>query len=138
MAADVPQAPAPAQPAPDRVDAPEAASGSLRLDVVTIFPDYLRVLELSLIGKAAGTGLIDLAVHDLRGWAHDRHRTVDDTPLGGGAGMVMRPDVWGEALDTVQSRLDFTTSALFFIRHLIQKAKDFSDCLIEIWRDFLV
>ncbi|MGK2349403.1 tRNA (guanosine(37)-N1)-methyltransferase TrmD [Actinomyces sp. W5033] len=73
----------------------------MRLDVVTIFPDYLRVLELSLIGKAAGTGLIDLAVHDLRRWAHDRHRTVDDTPLGGGAGMVMRPDVWGEALDTV-------------------------------------
>ncbi len=81
--------------------APRADVGSLRLDVVTIFPDYLRVLDLSLIGKAAGTGLIDLAVHDLRDWTHDRHRTVDDTPLGGGAGMVMRPDVWGEALDTV-------------------------------------
>lgn len=81
--------------------APAPAVGSLRLDVVTIFPDYLRVLDLSLIGKAAGTGLIDLAVHDLRDWTHDRHRTVDDTPLGGGAGMVMRPDVWGEALDTV-------------------------------------
>ena len=73
----------------------------LRLDVVTIFPDYLRALDLSLIGRAAGTGLIDLHVHDLREWTHDRHRTVDDTPLGGGAGMVMRPDVWGEALDTV-------------------------------------
>ena len=73
----------------------------LRLDVVTIFPDYLRVLDLSLIGRAAGAGLIDLRVHDLRDWAHDRHRTVDDTPLGGGAGMVMRPDVWGEALDAV-------------------------------------
>ena len=73
----------------------------LRLDVVTIFPDYLRVLDLSLIGRAAGAGLIDLCVHDLRDWAHDRHRTVDDTPLGGGAGMVMRPDVWGEALDAV-------------------------------------
>ncbi|MCL3795568.1 tRNA (guanosine(37)-N1)-methyltransferase TrmD, partial [Actinomyces sp. AC-19-1] len=73
----------------------------MRLDVVTIFPGYLRVLDLSLIGKASGTGLIDLAVHDLRDWTHDRHRTVDDTPLGGGAGMVMRPDVWGEALDAV-------------------------------------
>lgn len=73
----------------------------LRLDVVTIFPDYLRVLDLSLIGKAATSGLLELAVHDLRSWTHDRHRTVDDTPLGGGAGMVMKPDVWGEALDEV-------------------------------------
>ena len=76
-------------------------SGPLRLDVVTIFPDYLRALNLSLVGKAADTGLIDLHVHDLREWTHDRHRTVDDTPLGGGAGMVMKPDVWGEALDAV-------------------------------------
>lgn len=74
---------------------------SLRLDVITIFPDYLRALDLSLIGRASGQGLIDLAVHDLRSWTHDRHRTVDDTPLGGGAGMVMRPDVWGSALDEV-------------------------------------
>ncbi|WP_111835995.1 tRNA (guanosine(37)-N1)-methyltransferase TrmD [Actinomyces bovis] len=73
----------------------------MRLDVVTIFPDYLRVLDLSLIGKAATTGLIDLRIHDLRDWAHDRHRTVDDTPLGGGAGMVMKADVWGQALDAV-------------------------------------
>ena len=80
-----------------------AAPGSrpLRLDVVTIFPDYLRALDLSLVGKAADTGLIDLHVHDLREWTHVRHRTVDDTPLGGGAGMVMKPDVWGEALDAV-------------------------------------
>ncbi len=76
---------------------------TLRFDVVTIFPEYLRVLDLSLIGKAAATGLINLHVHDLRDWAHDRHRTVDDTPLGGGAGMVMRADVWGEALDAVLS-----------------------------------
>lgn len=75
--------------------------GVLRLDVVTIFPDYLGVLDLSLIGRAAAGGLIDLDVHDLRRWTHDRHRTVDDTPLGGGAGMVMKPDVWGEALDEV-------------------------------------
>ena len=73
----------------------------MRLDVVTIFPAYLNVLDLSLIGRATEDGPLDLRVHDLRGWTHDRHRTVDDTPLGGGAGMVMRPDVWGEALDSV-------------------------------------
>ena len=73
----------------------------MRIDVVTIFPDYLKVLDLSLIGKAADRGPLDLHVHDLRDHAHDRHRTVDDTPLGGGAGMVMKPDVWGEALDEV-------------------------------------
>jgi tRNA (guanine37-N1)-methyltransferase len=73
----------------------------LRVDVVTIFPDYLAPLSLSLIGKAREQGLIDVAVHDLRDFAHDRHRTVDDTPYGGGAGLVMRPEPWGEALDTV-------------------------------------
>jgi tRNA (guanine37-N1)-methyltransferase len=70
----------------------------MRLDVVTIFPEYLAALDLSLIGKARREGLIDLAVHDLRDFTHDRHRTVDDTPYGGGAGMVMRPEPWGEAL----------------------------------------
>jgi tRNA (guanine37-N1)-methyltransferase len=73
----------------------------VRLDVVTIFPEYLTVLDLSLIGKARQAGLIDLTVHDLRDFTHDRHRTVDDTPAGGGAGMVMRPQPWGEALDHV-------------------------------------
>ncbi|MDU0348228.1 tRNA (guanosine(37)-N1)-methyltransferase TrmD, partial [Actinomyces sp. MRS3W] len=76
----------------------------MHLDVVTIFPDYLRVLDLSLIGRAAADGLLDLRVHDLRDWTHDRHRTVDDTPLGGGAGMVMKPDVWGAVLDEVLAR----------------------------------
>jgi tRNA (guanine37-N1)-methyltransferase len=71
----------------------------MRLDVVTIFPDYFTPLGLSLIGKAREQGLLDVGVHDLRRWATDRHRTVDDTPYGGGAGMVMRPDVWGVALD---------------------------------------
>ena len=75
--------------------------GALRLDVVTIFPDYLKVLDLSLIGRAAGDGLITPVVHDLREWADDRRRTVDGPPVGGGAGMVMRPDVWGRALDRV-------------------------------------
>jgi tRNA (guanine37-N1)-methyltransferase len=73
----------------------------MRLDVVTIFPDYLAPLRLSLVGKAIETGLVDLAVHDLRDWTHDRHRTVDDTPYGGGAGMVMKPEPWGECLDTL-------------------------------------
>ncbi len=73
----------------------------MRIDVVTIFPEYLAALDLSLVGKAREGGLVDLRVHDLRGWATDRHRTVDDAPMGGGAGMVMRPDVWGEALDDV-------------------------------------
>lgn len=73
----------------------------MRLDVLTIFPDYLQPLGLSLIGKARRDGLLDLRVHDLRDWAHDRHRSVDDTPYGGGAGMVMCPEPWGEALDQV-------------------------------------
>ena len=73
----------------------------MRLDVVTIFPEYLQPLDLSLIGKARHRGLIDLQVHDLRAFTHDRHGSVDDTPYGGGAGMVMRPEPWGEALDHV-------------------------------------
>jgi tRNA (guanine37-N1)-methyltransferase len=71
----------------------------VRIDVVSIFPEYLAPLDLSLVGKARTGGLLDLRVHDLRDWTTDRHRTVDDTPFGGGAGMVMRPDVWGAALD---------------------------------------
>jgi tRNA (guanine37-N1)-methyltransferase len=71
----------------------------VRIDVVSIFPEYLAPLDLSLVGKARTSGLLDLRVHDLRDWTTDRHRTVDDTPFGGGAGMVMRPDVWGTALD---------------------------------------
>lgn len=73
----------------------------MRIDVVSIFPDYLAPLELSLVGKARTAELIDVRVHDLRTWTADRHRTVDDTPFGGGAGMVMRPDVWGQAIDDV-------------------------------------
>jgi tRNA (guanine37-N1)-methyltransferase len=73
----------------------------VRIDVLTIFPDYLAPLDLSLVGKARRDGVLAVEVHDLRDWATDRHRTVDDTPAGGGAGMVMRPDVWGRALDDV-------------------------------------
>ncbi|HET9649312.1 MAG TPA: tRNA (guanosine(37)-N1)-methyltransferase TrmD [Microlunatus sp.] len=73
----------------------------MRIDVISIFPEYLAPLRLSLVGKAIESGLIDLGVHDLRQWTHDRHRTVDDTPYGGGAGMVMKPEPWGEALDSL-------------------------------------
>jgi tRNA (guanine37-N1)-methyltransferase len=85
----------------------------MRIDIVTIFPDYFgpigsdgRVgasgaLGVSLIGKAGARGDIDFRVHDLRRWTTDVHHTVDDTPFGGGPGMVMKPDVWGAALDDV-------------------------------------
>ena len=73
-------------------------SGPLRIDVVTIFPAYLDALRLALIGKAIDRGLVDLHVHDLRDWTGDVHRTVDDSPYGGGAGMVMRPEPWWGAL----------------------------------------
>ena len=73
----------------------------MKIDIVTIFPGYFDTLELSLLGKAKDRGLLDVRVHDLRGFAHDRHRTVDDTPTGGGAGMVMKPEPWGAALDAI-------------------------------------
>jgi tRNA (guanine37-N1)-methyltransferase len=73
----------------------------MRIDVVSIFPEYLAPLELSLIGKARQDGLLDLNVHDLRSFTTDRHRTVDDTPYGGGAGMVMKAEPWAQALTSV-------------------------------------
>ncbi|MFC3999559.1 tRNA (guanosine(37)-N1)-methyltransferase TrmD [Nocardiopsis sediminis] len=73
----------------------------MRIDIITIFPEYFSPLELSLIGKARASGLLDIRLHDLRSWTHDRHNTVDDTPYGGGPGMVMKPEPWGEALDAV-------------------------------------
>ena len=78
-----------------------SARSAHRIDVVTIFPEFFDVLEVSLLGRARGAGLLDIRVHDLRQWTHDRHRTVDDTPYGGGAGMVMKPEPWGEALDAL-------------------------------------
>ena len=74
----------------------------MRLDIVTIFPGYFAPLQLSLVGKAIQRELVTVGVHDLRRWTHDRHRTVDDTPYGGGAGMVMKPEPWGEALDALE------------------------------------
>ncbi len=73
----------------------------MKIDAVSIFPDYFKVLELSLLGKAQESGLIGFSAHDLRKWTHDRHKTVDDSPYGGGAGMVMKPEPWGEAFDEI-------------------------------------
>ncbi|MGJ0204682.1 tRNA (guanosine(37)-N1)-methyltransferase TrmD [Leucobacter sp. gxy201] len=85
----------------------------MRIDVVSIFPGYFDALEISLLGKAKRQGLIDLRVHDLRDSAHDRHRTVDDTPTGGGAGMVMKPEPWGEALDGILGSADADSLIVF-------------------------
>lgn len=73
----------------------------VRIDVISIFGEYLAPLHLSLVGRAISDGVVDLRVHDLRDYTHDRHRTVDDSPYGGGPGMVMRPEPWGEALSDV-------------------------------------
>lgn len=80
----------------------------MRFDIVTIFPDFFRVLDLSLLGKAQEKGLLQSTIHDLRDWTFDRHRSVDDTPYGGGAGMVMRADVWGQALNQIFALPDNT------------------------------
>lgn len=79
----------------------------MRIDIISIFPEYLSPLRLSLIGKAVDSGTIDLRTHDLRDWTTDRHRTVDDTPYGGGPGMVMSPEPWGKALDDIRASAEF-------------------------------
>ena len=76
----------------------------MRIDIVTIFPAYLDPLRQSLPGKAIASGLVDLQVHDLRRWTYDVHHSVDDSPYGGGPGMVMKAPVWGEALDEICSQ----------------------------------
>jgi tRNA (guanine37-N1)-methyltransferase len=73
----------------------------MRVDIVTIFPDYFGGLDVSLLGKARDRGLVDLRVHDLRDHTDDVHRTVDDSPYGGGPGMLMRPEPWGRAVDAI-------------------------------------
>lgn len=87
----------------------------MRIDVVTIFPEYFAPLRLSLLGRAIERGRIDLRLHQLRDWAHDPHHSVDDSPAGGGPGMVMTPGPWGEALDEVAGKdrptIVFTTPA---------------------------
>lgn len=71
----------------------------MRIDIVSVFPEYFDVLNLSLLGKAQDKGLLQVQAHNLRDWTHDVHRTVDDTPVGGGAGMVMKPEIWAQCLD---------------------------------------
>lgn len=73
----------------------------MRIDVITIFPEYLAPLRQALLGRAIDKGLLEVGVHDLRDWTHDVHKAVDDSPYGGGPGMVMKPTVWGPALDDV-------------------------------------
>lgn len=96
-----------------RRSAPTRATTDVRIDVVSIFPTIFDALEVSLLGKARTTGLIDVRVHDLRDYTHDRHRTVDDTPYGGGAGMVMKPEPWGEALDDIVGGVDVRPVIVF-------------------------
>jgi tRNA (guanine37-N1)-methyltransferase len=86
----------------------------MRIDAISIFPDFFSVLDLSLLGKARESGLVEFTAHNLRNYTHDRHRTVDDTPYGGGAGMVMKPEPWGEAFDELlfdNPTVIFTTPA---------------------------
>lgn len=85
----------------------------MRVDVVSIFPSYFDGLALSLLGKAQDAGILQLAVRDLREWTFDRHRTVDDTPYGGGAGMVMKPEPWGLALDELAAASDAPPTIIF-------------------------
>jgi tRNA (guanine37-N1)-methyltransferase len=73
----------------------------VRIDAISIFPEYFKALDISLLGKAREKEIIDLRVHDLREFTHDKHKTVDDSPYGGGAGMLMKPEPWGEAFDEI-------------------------------------
>ena len=86
----------------------------MHLDVVTIFPRYFDVLDLSLLGKAQRDGLLEVAIHDLRDFTQDRHRTVDDTPYGGGPGMLMKPEPWGAALDQLRGSRSGSDPLLVF------------------------
>ncbi len=95
----------------------------MRIDIVSIFPAYLEPLRLSLVGKAIETGIVELGVHDLRDWTHDRHRTVDDTPYGGGAGMVMRPEPWGEVLDDLAGSTQIRPFDRLRARHALDRLR---------------
>jgi tRNA (guanine37-N1)-methyltransferase len=110
----------------------------MRIDIVSIFPEYFAPLDLSLLGKARLDGRLSIDVHDLREWTHDVHRTVDDTPYGGGAGMVMRPEPWGEALDALageQTRLVVPTpTGALFTQSLAHKLAEESHLLFACGR----
>ena len=96
----------------------------MRLDVITIFPEYLDPLRHTLLGKAIEQGKLAVGVHDLRQWATDRHKSVDDTPFGGGPGMVMKPEVWGPALDDVATGSTSTPDLESSLPHLNKPRHD--------------
>ena len=75
----------------------------MRIDAISIFPQFFDVLDISLLGKAKAQDLLEVKIHDLRDFTDDKHRTVDDTPFGGGAGMLMKAEPWGQALDSVMT-----------------------------------
>lgn len=112
----------------------------MRIEAVSIFPDYFQPLELSLLGKAPEAGLVSFQAHDLRAWTHDRHKTVDDTPYGGGAGMVMKPEPWGEAFDQLipaesEPVVIFTTPAgVTFTQALAQELANFQHIIFACGR----
>ena len=81
----------------------------MQIDIVSVFPEYFGVTGLSLLGKAQEKGLVTIRAHNLRDWTHDVHHSVDDTPVGGGAGMVMKPEVWGQCLDDLLDMPDEST-----------------------------
>lgn len=81
------------------------------LDIVSVFPDYFSILNLSLLGKAQADGLVEVRAHNLRDWTHDVHHSVDDTPVGGGAGMVMKPEIWASCLDELLGMTALTVDA---------------------------
>ena len=87
----------------------------MRIDIVTIFPEFFGTLDVSLLGKARQSGLIDTRVHDLRDATTDKHRTVDDTPYGGGAGMVMKPEPWGDTLDSILADPDSSKTPVLIV-----------------------
>ncbi len=101
----------------------------MKIDVISIFPEYLAPLQLSLLGKAQSSGLVEIAVHDLRAQTSDNHNTVDDTPYGGGAGMVMLPEVWGKALDPLMvEETDLIVLTPAGKRFNQKMAQEFADC----------
>ena len=91
------------------------AMNKITFDLISIFPDYFAPLKLSLIGKAEENGLVEIKIHDLRDQAHGVHKSVDDTPYGGGAGMVMSPEPWGMAIDQVLASSNATTHELIVL-----------------------
>ena len=110
----------------------------MKIDVISIFPEYLAPLQLSLLGKAQSSGLVDIAVHDLRARTSDNHNTVDDTPYGGGAGMVMLPEIWGKTLDPMMvdetDLIILTPAGKRFNQTMAQEFAGKSHLIFACWR----